>query len=202
MLKLIGELLKLPMAALAYSMEALAVATGEVRRISERGIDDLVGGAARALAESPGGGRRAGGEPENASNATTEEATTLNDQDLGGDDLKYVTYSILFTKRDLEATLEREHQDVVNYSTDGGSYGALKIAHFMARVAAGEVRRPTVWAQNGYPEGFKAGVPWKIPAEDEKYITFVFSVDRRLERQDAQYDKDQVKVLKEIRDRL
>lgn len=126
----------------------------------------------------------------------------MMDQDLGGDDLKYVSYTVLFTKRDLEAPLEREQQDIVSYSTNGGSYGALKIAKFMRKVAQGRVRRPSVWKENDYPPGAEDDTHWEIPDEDLKYITFIYHVDRRLPRQEAEYDKDQVGVLKEIRNRL
>src|SRR5215471_7269323 len=53
--------------------------------------------------------------------------STIN-QDLSGDDIKNVRYSILFTKRDLEGTLKPATDEVINYSTDGASYGALKLS--------------------------------------------------------------------------
>jgi hypothetical protein len=204
MVKLIGELLKFPFAALAYGMEAMAAAMTEMRRLGERGLEEMVGGATRALNGGPGGQppRQDGRKLETAGNKVAREVTAVSDQDLGGDDLKYVTYSILFTKRDLEVTLEREQQDVVNYSTDGGSYGALKIAHFMAKVGAGKVKRPKVWQDNHYPRGAQGDTFHEFPGDDDKYITFVYSVDRRLARQEAQYDKDQVAVLREIRDEI
>jgi hypothetical protein len=51
-----------------------------------------------------------------------------DDQDLSGDDLKYVLWSILFCKPGYEAVLEAQQADIVNYSADGASYAAVKIA--------------------------------------------------------------------------
>lgn len=128
----------------------------------------------------------------------------MSDQDLSAEDLKYVSYSILFTKADLEATLEAQEEDLVNYSTNGASYGGLKIAHFFERVARNEVPRPRVWIDNGYPENADPNNPqiWRLPQEDEKYVTFIYHVDRRLSKNDANYQKQQVKILTQIRDRL
>jgi hypothetical protein len=116
--------------------------------------------------------------------------------------LKYVSYSILFTKPDLEATLEEQREVLVNYSTNGESFSALRIAEFFERNAAGQVRRPTVWRENNYPGDAADDFHWRIPEDDRRYVTFIFQVDRRLEKGDANYPKEQVRVLKEIRDRL
>src|SRR5262249_34821708 len=68
------------------------------------------------------------------------ENDTMDDQDLGGDDLKVVRYRILFTKPDLEVTF-REKQELINYPTNGGSLGGLKVGQFMGQVEKGEVDR-------------------------------------------------------------
>ncbi len=205
-------MMKLPMAAFVCTTEVFVNTARELQRIADQGIDAMAGwilpaiGGAPAGAEfppGPEGARPAGSDiPDNAPPATYKETQVMNDQDLSGDDLKYVSYTILFTKRDLEAPLEREQQDVVNYSTNGGSYGALKIAKFIYKVAQGKVKRPAAWRDSDYPPDAQNDNHWKIPEDDLKYITFIYSVDRRLPRQEAEYDKDQVKVLKEIRNRL
>jgi len=66
----------------------------------------------------------------------------MDDQDLSGDDLKTVRYRVLFTKRDLEAELDRGEQ-VINYPTSGGSLGALKISEFNEKLKAKKVKRPS-----------------------------------------------------------
>ena len=196
MIRVMSRFAKLPIAAFVRSGELFVDAMKDFQAIAERGIDAL----ASALAT-----RRAGAWNRAAlqiRNHASQEVTKMADQDLGGDDLKYVSYSILFTKRDVEASLEKEQHAVVNYSTDGGSFGALKIAEFMQKVGKGQVTRPDVWRESNYPPGAVDDKHWTIPAEDLKYINFVYSVDRRLPRQETEYAKDQVRVLREIRDRL
>lgn len=126
----------------------------------------------------------------------------MADQDLSGNGLKYVSYSILFTKPDLEGTLERQQEDLVNYSTNGESYSALKIAEFFEQNAAGQVKRPQIWIDNNYPSDAVDDYHWKIPSADRKYVTFIYQVDHRLDKNDPNYPKEQVTVLKQIRDRL
>ena len=126
----------------------------------------------------------------------------MGDQDLSGEDLKVVRYRIIFTKRDYEATLERADEEVVDYPTDGGSLGGLKVAHFMGRVKDGKVKLPAEWKGKNYPVKNPPRTGWTIPPEDERYITFLYEVIRRVEREEAAYEKDEVKVLRQIRDAI
>jgi hypothetical protein len=198
MIRLFGGLVKLPMSAFVRTMEMFVRVLKDLQSIGDQGVDAVV---AMAVAD---GGAMEGPPPTSTFNNGTnqQEARRMTDQDLGGDDLKYVSYTILFTKRDLEATLEKERQDVVSYATDGGSYGALKIAELMEKVGRGEVHRPLVWKENQYPPETIDETHWQIPREDRKYISFIYRVDRHLPRQEPEYERDQVKVLREIRDRL
>jgi hypothetical protein len=199
---LIGQMARLPVSALVYSFEIFIRTMREMQRAADQSFDALAGGprlksddaAAREDASAIGG---AG----NLINQLTREEENLmwDDQDLSGDDLKYVSYSILFTKRDLEATLEEQKQDLVNYSTNGGSYGGLKLARFMGKVLNAQVKRPKIWADNNYPGNAADDYHWQIPDEDEKYITFIYSVSSRLVRQEADYDRQKLDALKGIK---
>lgn len=121
-----------------------------------------------------------------------------NDQDLSGDDvIKTVLYSIIFTKRDLEGTLQTQREDVVNYSTNGPSYGALKLSEFTAR---GTFTRPTSWGDD-YPPGVVESTDLTvedIPPEDRRYIQLEFHVTKRIPRNQADYDKRQAQALETI----
>ncbi len=129
--------------------------------------------------------------------------STGDDQDLGGDDLKYVLWSILFCKPGYETVLEPQQADIVNYSADGASYAAVKIAKYLEKARNGRTERPQLWNEKGYPEGSSASrraeptnivggnstsTPqergWRIPAEDHKYIKFVYRVERRLPKEE------------------
>jgi hypothetical protein len=211
MMRFFAQMFRYPLTVFVYSMEAFVSAMRDVQKTTDQTIDAMVGGVAQAVGTAPVGesgstdSHLSGGVIADDANQTTrKEESKMADQDLSGEGLKYVSYSILFTKPNLEATLEEQKEELVNYSTNGGSYGGLKIAHFMQRVAKGEVPRPDEWKEPGslYPPGDTGQYITKIPKDDEKYITFIYQVDRRLDKNDPNYPREQVKVLTEIRDRL
>jgi hypothetical protein len=129
------------------------------------------------------------------------------DQDLSGEDLKVVQYRIIFTKRDYEATLY-EHEETLNYPTDGGSYGGLRVAQFMGRLGKNGREVPSNWRDGNKPkyppeeELVRDGKYFGIPEDDQRYITFIYQVVRHVEREEKEYDKEQVRILGQIRDRL
>lgn len=194
MIRFLSQLAKLPMSTFIRGVGLFLDVFREFQGLAEQGLDTIAGLSGAAGPPQPSLMSNPSNDP--------QEVRRMPDQDLGGDDLKYVSYAILFTKRDLETTFEEERQDIVNYSTDGASYGAIKVAKFMQRVAAGEIPRPVTWANNNYPDASSPDLGWTIPEDDLKYISFVYNVDRRLPRQEREYAREQVKVLREIRDRL
>lgn len=70
----------------------------------------------------------------------------------------------------------------------------------MEKVAKQQVPRPSVWRDNDYPPRTKDERNWTIPEDDEQYIKFIYYVDRRIPKSDANYPREQVKVLRQIRD--
>ena len=144
----------------------------------------------------------------------TAEVMGQDDQDLSGDDLKYVIWSIVFTRPGFECVLEPQHEEIVNYSADGASFAAIKIAKFLEKARHGRAAKPELW-NDSYPPApskvtgrrtesiaastatgetgdFGAGAGgtsdkgWRIPAEDQKYITFLYRVERRLPKQEVE----------------
>lgn len=128
-----------------------------------------------------------------------------DDQDLSGDDLKYITWSILFCKPGYETVLEPLQADIVNYSADGSSYAAVRIAKYLEKARNGRTERPQLWNEKGYPADAATSVRraettnivgsnsnagndrgWRIPAEDHKYIKFVYKVERRLPKEEPE----------------
>jgi len=89
--------------------------------------------------------------PANWTSALSRQGGQSYDQDLSGDDLKYVSWTIIFTKPGFEAVLEPMHYDLVNYSTDSSSYAAMKIAKFLDRARFGKVEKPHSWVEHEYP---------------------------------------------------
>ncbi len=196
MTNLFAQMLRYPLTVFVQTMEAFVNVIRDMQKATDQTIGAMVGGVASTDSHLTGGVIADG-----ANQTTRTEDSKMADQDLSGTGLKYVSYSILFTKPDLEATLEKQQEDLVNYSTDGGSYAALKIAEFFGELAAHGRSRPLVWMDNGYLDD--AGPTYNnIPDKDRKYVTFIYQVDRRLDKNDPNYPKDQVNVLREIRDRL
>jgi hypothetical protein len=150
-----------------------------------------------------------------ASSAQNGSSLMQNDQDLSGDDLKYVVWSIVFTKPGFECVLEPQHSEIVNYSADGSSFAAVKIAKFLEKARHGHVDKAESWGDHGYPpetgkgaqrrtdvvatesgttvsSGTSGGAKgsssqergWRIPADDQKFITFLYRVEWRLPKQE------------------
>ena len=136
-------------------------------------------------------------------------------EDLSGDDLKYVVWAIIFTKPHYETVLEPQHDEIVNYDTDGGTFAGLKIATFLDRARQGKSERPESWNDRGYAsqtttasrrsESARISTSatatstassseskdrdregWRIPPEDHKYIKFLYRVDRRLAKEEVE----------------
>ena len=80
----------------------------------------------------------------------------------------------------------------------------MKIAKFLEPARNGRVEKPETWTERGYltdqgqgvsrrpeaaPSGGKQDNPersWRIPAEDQRYITFLYRVERRIPKQEAE----------------
>ena len=155
---------------------------------------------------------------------------TMLDQDLSGDDLKYVIWSIVFTKPGHECILQTQQEELVSYAADGNAYAAVKIAQFLDSARHGHVQKPAAWGDR-YPvqpasarsgrddvttvvttpasttatvsssgtsgaSGSSLGADkgWRVPPEDQKYIAFLYRVDRRLARQEEVTRVDRVTV--------
>jgi len=194
---LMGEMMRLPFTALIYSVEILVRTLRGMQSMADQGLGTLAGDNTQS---SNAQQRASDADRKQQTTHEEEEIVMWDDQDLSGDDLKYVSYSILFTKRDLEATLEEQKQDLVSYSTNGGSYGGLKTAKFFQKLATDGVPRPEKWRQNNYPDRDVNNSHWTLPEDDEKYITFIYRVDRRIPREEKEYDRDQVRELKGIKE--
>jgi hypothetical protein len=201
--------------------------TGATWDLMLQGMQSMTGGLQNATGQRSSGNRTDSSSSNRSAAATASSSdrssasnwssafTGDDDQDLSGDDLKYVIWSIAFTKPGFECVIEPQHEEIVNYNADGASFAALKIAKFLERARHGHTPKPEAWGDTYPPPvtrtaGRKtetisvtpapgAGVEantgataassdrgWRIPAEDHKYITFLYRVDRRLAKQEAE----------------
>jgi hypothetical protein len=203
----LNQMIMLPVATLFYSLEMFAKTVQGIQEMVNHSmnamaeeITQLFDNASSGKSDVPGTvpSDTHGGSAQTTSQTVQQEERHMPDQDLGGDDIKYVRYSILFTKHDFEATLQPERQELVDYATDGASYGGLKLAEFSARTFP----HPVEWTGvDPYPPGAETKDPLTlsdIPSEDRKYVTFVYQVDRRLPRTEEDYERRQARALEAI----
>lgn len=199
--------------------------TGATMDLMLEGMQRMTGQTDWTMGSEGARGGRGGGNGGNHGSASTNYSTsgssagsnesqsqaqvttsTGDDQDLSGDDLKYVLWSILFCKPGYETVLEPQQADIVNYSADGASYAAVKIAKYLEKARNGRMDRPQLWTEKGYPEpssasrrneptnivggnsaaGSSQERGWRIPADDQKYIKFVYRVERRLPKEEPE----------------
>jgi hypothetical protein len=214
-LRVLGQMARLPLEIFARSMELFMRTLEGFQVMLNSAMTSTPGGSSPDHPAAPGQvpgdiaasdwgqpGQPTEIGPNAFPSSSPRETDTMDDQDLSGDDLKYVSYSILFTKPDYEATLEKVDYELLNYSTNGGSFGGLRIAKFFEKLSDPQrgVQRPQVWVDHNYPPPSKVtdDKHWTLPGDDEKYITFIYRVESRMPRQEADYDKRTVDALNRI----
>jgi hypothetical protein len=206
----LNQMIMLPVAALFYGMEMFAKTVQGIQEMASHSMNAMAGEIAQLLDNAPSGKNDVpsdipsdtrGESAHNTSQTVQQEERHMPDLDLGGDDLKYVRYSIVFTKRDYETTLQLERQEIVDYPTDGGSFGGLKIAEFFAK---GEIIRPATWIRSKYPSaGSPERIsPTQIPDDDTRYVKFIYHVDQRLPKSAEDYEKRQTRALEDISSKI
>jgi hypothetical protein len=130
------------------------------------------------------------------------------------DQLRLVRYKILFLKRDLEIAFPEEEELVAEEMNEQG-FVAWKIAEFIQKMARREVRQPGKWVEKNYPHTPKPpNPPYVVTGQDGKtYVTGLPDPDKRFlrvyvqvlasyDRERTYYERDKLKVLEEIRDKL
>jgi len=225
MLRLLSQMMKLPIAAFVYDMEVLVKAMRDFQRTADHSLDTMVSAIAQVPAEgqpgpddqamdaNAGAGARAYEQTARSGERAAEARTALEEDghmgdskhDLNDDDLKLIRYKILFVKRDYEVAFP-EVEELVSDNLSSSAFTGWKIAEFIQRLQTGEVRAPLKWRKDGkrYPDDVKPP-DWKVlklPEEDKKYLRVYYEVLDRYVREKFKYEEEQVDVLREIRDRL
>lgn len=212
-MRLFGQMVMLPVTVLVQSMELFIKTIQGMQRAADNGLDAMVDSATVKATISGDEKRTTDVETSGMTNnaaTTPKENTNMTDRDLSNKDmLKLVRYKILFIKRDYEVAFP-EKEELVSDSMDESGYTAWKVAQFIQSLADGNTLVPPKWKE--YPENenpsppaspyAQAGILRGLPEDDKKYLRVYFEVLDRYEREKPQYKKDQIKVLKEIRDRI
>jgi hypothetical protein len=128
----------------------------------------------------------------------------MSDEDLGGDDLKLVRWAISFTKRDVEIALD-SGIELVDYSTDKGSFAGSKKDEFLQKLRTAHIQRPAKWKREEYPpKNYVIGDEVVgLPEDDvDKFMRVYVEVMDRYEKAESHYEKDEAKALTGIRNIL
>jgi hypothetical protein len=183
MTQLLSQMMKLPMAIVISSMEILIKTMQDVRKMADQGIDVVIGGVVQTLSGTLGSENTPMGQVLDGAvsdNGKTSHAISLKEErympdlDLGGDDLKVVSYSIVFDKPDEEQILESGEKRLVDYATDGASYAGLRIAAFLQA---------------------KASTAPPATDADRRYLKFIYEVEQRFPKKAPNYEKRKVELL-------
>src|SRR5438874_3330129 len=224
--RVFGQLLMLPIAALVYGMDMFIKTMQEMQRVTNQGLQVVAGpgiGPASPVmenvAETPTNFANtystADGRQNEEEKLLSYDNTNGNqlDKNLKDDMLKLVRYKILFVKREYEYAF-REQEDLVYDNIDGNAFTAWKVAEFIQELAKVKdektaegrarvgIRAPHKWKH--YPgekytfEGYLTG----FPPEDKKYLRVFYQVLERYQREKFRHDERQIEVLEEIRDRM
>jgi hypothetical protein len=122
---------------------------------------------------------------------------------LAGDEIKLVSYSIVFTKRDAEAILQPEREEIVDYATCGASLAGIKVAEFFEHLQRDGIPWPPAWKEPPSDQYLEVGQRIRrIPEADLKYVDFICEVRERRAKAEPAYDKEQIEVLQKIKDTL
>jgi|SRR5262245_12731198 len=221
MMRLLGQMMKLPVAIFVYGMEMLVKTMQGMQKLADQGVDAMLQGippqsemnkeAGCAQSQFSGsmmsvneGARHRGAKTIN--HITHMEVSKMSDQDLRGDDLKLVRYVVLFTRRDLEVAFP-EKTELVTYSTTLGDYQGAKKAEFLRQIDADPIPRPQRWIDNDYPESKYRDTDGKkfrdLPKDDiDEFLKVNVQILERYDKEESAYDKDQVKELKGIKEAL
>jgi hypothetical protein len=228
MMRFFGLMLKLPVTVFVSGMEILVRSMQDVQRSFEKGVDDMVREfvgyseansdeagrssiEAKVAEEDPGG-------PDTIQPSRVEEKKMYDDgdscePDLSGDDVKTVGYWITFQKPDFETTLQARQDETIDYSTTAGTFAGLKLMDFINRLEKVGIYYPSSWDDKPPDSGYTVEWPGNdqtkrpirlksIPAKDRRFIDVKVVLAFRRPRQDAQYEKQKVEILRQIRDNV
>lgn len=162
-------------------------------RKEERTMSEQSWGGGR---EGSGGGSQSGGD---RGWTISEECRENEPCDL----LRLVRFKVLFLKRDLEWAF-REQEELVPEEIPKDGFISWKIAEFIQQMAAGQVKQPGKWKEKHYPPdpNVKDGKVMSLPDKDKRFLRVYCQVLDSYDRERMNYDRDQVDVLKEIRDAI
>jgi hypothetical protein len=184
--------MKLPFEFFAFSVEMLAKTVQGIQKIANDGVDTLVGGVAPSLfeegcesdlksgSETNAAALESGDAVEFAADTTSQEDVKMADNDLtNSDKVKVVQYTILTIMPDDEHPLE-------------GFKNSPRTKVFSDAMTGEDF---TSWVIADY---FQQPNHEHIKPENKKYLRVAYEVISTFDKEDANYDKEQVDALRGI----
>jgi hypothetical protein len=169
MMRIIGQMMKLPIAAFVYGMEVLDKVMREFQKATDQSIDVTVSGMSQSLDDALDPKRaqvsenKTEGESEFKTQPTRsagdwtsghgaqnlqKEERRMPDTNLSDEMLKLVRYKVLFVKRDYETAFP-EVEELVHENMSSATYTGWKIAEFIQSLNNGKTDIPKKWTD--YP---------------------------------------------------
>jgi hypothetical protein len=183
------------------------VANQPPAHITERQQETRVEASTEAQSEARGlegsGASIASGDTHGVIAEAAMQGCARMDTDLYGEMLQLVRYQVLFVRREYEHAFT-EKEALVEGSFDSVTFTAWKIAEFMQELRRGETVVPERWKKKNYPSGacVSNGKLVDLPPEDRKYLRLRYQVLERYPRERFRHEKQQVRVLEQIRDAI
>jgi hypothetical protein len=217
MMRFFSRMLKLPVSFVVAGMEILVRSMQDAQRSFEQGVDDVVRdfvGSPEAQVDSTKASamevnvvEQGRGNSDTILPLRVEEQIMYGDgyePDLSGQDVKNISYWITFLKPDYQASLQERRDKTIDYSTTAQSFASERFGEFLDRLHAVGIEVPSEWKDLPSADYVlnAAGRLIEIPQRDRRYIDVKIEENWRRPKQAAEYDKEQVDVLKQIRDRL
>jgi hypothetical protein len=199
MFELLGQLIRLPITAFVFGMEMLVKTLQGWQEIADRGLITIVAEVSDARESLPearsdpqGDESETDDSVEDGAESKPKEESQMSENSLNNDKVKVVEYTILSIKPDHERVL-----DIPPDKNDPSKKG-----HTFPKVR--------VFSDNMTGEDFASWViaeyfqehPGVLDPKDKKYVRVCYDVKCTFEPEDAHYDKEEVDVLREIRDAI
>ena len=202
-------MLKLPMDVFVYGMEMLAKTVQGIQKIADQGIDAVAIEVAQITAGRPpdvGNLKRdtTVSEPDGANDdsaeTTSKEEKKMPDNDLSNDRVKVVEYYILSIKPDYEHVLgdpvprhdgEYGHGEIASHGGEGRRHFP-RVKVFTDNMSGADFAS---WVIASY---FQDQDHENLDHKDKKYLRVCYDVICTFAAEEAQYDREEVQVLRQI----
>lgn len=203
--RVFGQMARLPITAFVYGMELFIRTIRELQSITDQSIEVAVSGIAPPDwndLKSDATASATNGANQNSAETILKEEKEMSESDLSNDRVKVVEYYILSIKPDHEHVLgdpidkhgENGPEEVEGYRREGKRHFP-RVKVFTDNMTGEDFAS---WVIADYFQGEHESLDHK----DKKYLRVCYDVICTFAAEEAEYDREQVQVLRQIRDVL